>query len=146
FGPRPLPNRIHSERMWRRFWVTAILWSSEPASAKSVREAVLMAAYRLAYSHRNGPALTLRAMLAQEGAVMAMAGCTGPVLEDDDLAYTREILTPFLEADDKRTAIECLFGDAAARSLGFTPRGLSPWAGLALALRDAQICSTPVVH
>ena len=45
-------------------------------------------------------------------------------------------------ADDMRTAIECLFGDAAGRTLGFTPRGLSPWAGLALALHDAQILPT----
>lgn len=37
-----------------------------------------------------------------------------------------------------RTAIECLFGDAAGATLGFTPRGLSPWAGLALALHDAR--------
>ena len=31
-----------------------------------------------------------------------------------------------------------LIGDAAGRALGFTPRGLSPWAGLALALADAE--------
>jgi hypothetical protein len=31
------------------------------------------------------------------------------------------------------------FGDAAGRTLGFTPRGLSPWAGLALALHDARL-------
>jgi hypothetical protein len=31
-----------------------------------------------------------------------------------------------------RTCIECLFGDATAPTPGFTPRGLSPWAGLAL--------------
>lgn len=33
----------------------------------------------------------------------------------------------------------CLFGDAPARTLGFTPQGLSPWAGLALALHDARL-------
>ena len=96
------------------------------------------AAYRLAYVHRHGPARTLRDMLTQEGQVMAPAGCTGPVLDAEDIAYTREVLTPFLDADDKRTCIECLFGDAAGRTLGFTPRGLSPWAGLALALHDAR--------
>ncbi len=69
---------------------------------------------------------------------MALAGCTGPVLDADDIAYTRAVLDPCLDADDMRTAIECLFGDAAARTLGFTPRGLSPWAGLALALHDAR--------
>jgi hypothetical protein len=41
-----------------------------------------------------------------------------------------------------RTCIECLFGDAATRTLGFTPRGLSPWAGLALALHDARLVVT----
>src|SRR5262249_25130110 len=86
----------------------------------------------------RGPARTLRAMLAQEGHVMARAGCTGPVLDAEDIAYTREVLSPSLDADDMRTAIECLFGDVAARTLGFTPRGLSPGAGLALALHDAR--------
>jgi hypothetical protein len=56
----------------------------------------------------------------------------------EDIAYTREVLIPDLDADDMRTCIECLFGDAADRTLGFTPRGLSPWAGLALALHDAR--------
>jgi hypothetical protein len=48
------------------------------------------------------------------------------------------VLIPYLDAEDTRTCIECLFGDAAGRTLGFTPRGLSPWAGLALALHDAR--------
>ena len=43
-----------------------------------------------------------------------------------------------IDEEDMRTSIECLSGDAAARTLGFTPRGLSPWAGLALALYDAR--------
>jgi hypothetical protein len=72
-----------------------------------------------------------------DGQVMKMAGCDIPTLDPDDLEYTREVVAPFLDADDMRTAIECLFGDGAARALGFTPRGLSPWAGLALALHDA---------
>jgi hypothetical protein len=138
FGPRPLQKRIVSTVTKRRIWVTGLLWSSEPPSERAAREAVLTAAYRLAYMHRHGPAGTLREMLAQEGTVMATAGCAGPVLDEDDLAYTREVLVPFLDADDMRTAVECLFGDEAARTLGFTPRGLSPWAGLALALHDAR--------
>jgi hypothetical protein len=62
-----------------------------------------------------------------------------PSLDDDDIAYARELLTPFLDADDMRTCIECLFGDAAGKTLGFSPRGLSPWAGLALALHDRLV-------
>ena len=122
----------------KRFWVTAVLWSSEPASARAVREAVLTAALRTAHVQRHGPARTLRDLLAQEGRVMAAAGCTGPTLDPDDLASTRAVLAPYLDAADKRTAIEGLFGDTAARTLGFTPHGLSPWAGVALALHDAR--------
>jgi hypothetical protein len=125
------------------FWLTAVLWSSEPASERAVREAVLTVVYRTAYLQRNGPSRTLRGVLTQEGSVMAQAGCTGPVLDEEDIAYTREVLAPYLDADDKRTAIECLFGDAAGRTLGFTPRGLSPWAGLALALHDARSAARP---
>jgi hypothetical protein len=146
FGPPKMDNRRELLRRmetnpskWLRFlWVTGVLWSSEPASARTVREAILTAAYRFGYQHEHGAARTLREMMAQEGQVMAMADCAGPALDDDDIAYTREILTPFLDATDMRTCIECLFGDAAALTLGFTPRGLSHWAGLALALHDAR--------
>jgi hypothetical protein len=122
----------------KRFWVTAVLWSSEAAGERAAREAVLTAAYRTAYVLRHGPARMLRDLLRQEGEVMAAAGCAGPVLDEEELAYTREVLAPHLDATDMRTAIECLFGDAAGRTLGFTPRGLSPWAGLAVALSDAR--------
>lgn len=68
---------------------------------------------------------------------MRRAGSAAPPLDPDEITYTREVLKPFLHATDKRTVIECLFGDTAARTLGFTPRGLSPWAGIALAWHDA---------
>ena len=57
-----------------------------------------------------------------------------------------EVLIPFLEAEDMWAGIECLFGDAAGRTLGFTPLGLSPWAGLALALHHARsTCRQPFI-
>jgi hypothetical protein len=135
--PRPAAE-LQPPRWSKYAWVTAVLWSSEPASARAVRESMLTAVYRIGFVYRHGRASTLREMLEQEGQVMAMAGCTAPVLEEDDIAYTRELLEPNLDATDKRTCMECLFGDSAGRTLGFTPRGLSPWAGLALALHDAR--------
>ena len=48
------------------------------------------------------------------------------------------MLIPYLDADDMRTCVECLFRNGSGRTLGFTPRGLSPWAGLALALHEVR--------
>jgi hypothetical protein len=128
----------------KRFWVTGVLWSSEPASGRGVRETMRAAVYRTAHALRHGTARTLRQMLAQEGYALAHAGCTAPALDADDLAYTREVLTPLLDAEaDLPTAVACLFGDAAARTLGFPPQGLSPWAGIALALHDARAAVRP---
>jgi hypothetical protein len=132
------PVKIQPPRWSKFLWVVGALWSSEPPSAQAVRETILTAVYRIAFMHQHGTARTLHDMLAQEGQVMAMAGCTTPMLDEEDIAYTREVLAPHLGATDKRTCIECLFGDSAGRTLGFTPRGLSPWAGLALALHDAR--------
>ena len=122
----------------KRFWVTGFLWTSECPTERTVREAMLISIHRTAFVKRHGPAKTLRQLLIQEGEVMTQAGCTTPTLDIDDLEYTRAILEPHLEAEDMRTTIECLFGDPAAKSLGFTPRGLSPWAGISLALHDAK--------
>jgi hypothetical protein len=35
----------------------------------------------------------------------ALAGCSGPTLDAEDIAYTREVLIPYLDADDMRTCI-----------------------------------------
>ena len=131
------PEGLQPPHWSHDLWLGAVLWSSESVSERSVHETVLAAIYRAAYLARHGHARTLRDMLAQEGWVMAESGFSEPQLAEEDLAYTRDVISAFLEVGDMRTAIECIFGDAAARSLGFTPRGLSPRAGLALALHDA---------
>ena len=84
FGPNQLgggstpPKPFH----WvKEFWLAGVLWSSEVATERAVREAILTAAHRRAYLHRHGPARTLRELLAQEGQVMAAAGCSGPTLD-----------------------------------------------------------------
>ncbi len=125
-------------RWLKHRWLTSVLWSSEPATERAVREAVLTTVHRAAYLGRHGSARTLRERLDQEGHVLCAAGCDGPVIDAEDLTYTREVIAPFLDAEDKRSTIECLFGDAAGRTLGFTPRGLTLCAGLALALHDAR--------
>src|SRR6516165_8272333 len=100
FGPAQLqsggspPKR---PRWLKDYWLQGVLWSSEPASERAVREAILTAAHRVAYMQQHGPARTLREMLAQEGQVMALAGCSGPTLDGEDIAYIGELLIPYLD-------------------------------------------------
>src|SRR5262249_39494859 len=101
-------------------------------------EAVLTAIYRLAYVLAHGTARTLRDRMAQEGFSLASANCPGPLLDDDDLAYSREVIAAYLEAQDMRTTIQCLFGDPAGKTLGFPPSGLPSQAGVAVARADAR--------
>ena len=116
-----------------------LLWTSEPASAQNVRDAVLTSIYRAEYLHTHAAPVTLGEMLDQEGHAMWRAGCTTPQLDDDDLAYTRSVIEPLRGATDRATVIACLFGDAAAKALGYPPQGLSDRAGLALALSGGRV-------
>ena len=131
-------HRIEGAAITKRGFITAILWTSEPASAERVRDEVLTSIYRVAYLQSHPAPKTLREMLEQEGYAMASAGCTSPALDDDDLEYTRTVMAPHLDAHDRATVIPCLFGDAAATALGYPPQGLSDRAGFALALSDAR--------
>jgi hypothetical protein len=130
-------HRFDSGRLYDRGWVVGMLWASEAPAVERTKEEIATSIFRLAHVRKHGPAQALRERLAQEGAAMASAGCTGPELDAEDREYTREVIAPYLEATDMRTAIECLFGDTAGATLGFAPRGLSPLGGLALALHDA---------
>lgn len=129
-------HRFASKAFHRRGWLTGLLWTSESPSRDAAREAASTSVYRAAYIEQHGYSRTLREMLAQERFAMASAGCTTPVLDTDDLAYTREVMAPYLDATDQATLIACLFGDKAAASLGYSSLGFSDRAGFALALAE----------
>ena len=131
-------HRIEGAAITKRGFITALLWTSDPPSADYVREAVLTAIYRVEYLQTHPAPTTLREMLAQEGYAMALAGCTTPALDPDDLEYTRTVIAPHLDAHDRATVIACLFGDPGATALGYPPQGLSDRAGFALALHQAR--------
>ena len=135
-------HRIENQAFLKRGFITALLWTSEPASADRVRESVLTSIYRAEYLQTHPAPKTLSEMLDQEGYAMARAGCTTPALDDDDLAYTRTVITPHLKASDRATVIACLFGDTAANALGYPPQGLTERAGVALALHDGRASLT----
>lgn len=84
-------HRFEETSAHKRGWISACLWSSEAPTLQVVREEVMRTIFRVAYVVEHGPALNLAEMLAQEGYVMSMAGCSEPRLDAADLDYTREI-------------------------------------------------------
>ena len=133
-----LGHRFEGGALYKRGWIVGLLWTSEAPSETAVRHEVSTCIHRLAHIRRRGPATTIAAMLEQEGEAMAAAGCDEPGLDADDLAYTRQVIGPYLAASDRATVVACLYGDEAARKLGYRPLGFSPRAGLALALDTAR--------
>jgi len=75
--------------------------------------------------------------------VLAGAGCDPPPprarrLGGDELARARDIITPYLDTGRYPDAFACLYGDVAARELGYRPLGLPRRVGFAVALADAR--------
>ena len=141
-------NRFGTQPLRSRGWLTATMWTTDRPSRARVREEAATVVHRAAYLRAHGEALTLGEMLAQEGYAMARAECRQPTLDADDLGYTRAVLQPLLPRHDRPTVMACLYGDRAARSLGYQPQGLSDYAGLALALHQsrAEVPATNDLH
>jgi hypothetical protein len=125
-----LLHRFHETALNQRGWITGIVWTSETYDAERVREETTLSIHRADYIARNGIAQTVGEMLAQEVYAMRMANGPPPTLDIDDIEYTRDVLEPLQGCDDRPTVIAALFGDAAARELGYPPLGLSARAGL----------------
>lgn len=113
-------------------------WTSETYTAGQLRALTFDTVYRAWHWLTHGAPHMLREMLALDHAAARFAGETAPILLDDDLDYTREVLASLLDAGDQPTCIAALFGDDAARSCGYPPLGLSPRAGQALAVQRAD--------
>jgi hypothetical protein len=112
-------------------WAQAVVWSSEGTDAERFRRTVLSTISRSAHIGAHGNASTLREMLQQEGRAARFAGGPDRELSADDLAYTIEVITPHLDSTERPTQMSCLYGDDAAREVGYEPLGLSSWAGIA---------------
>lgn len=136
--------RFYAPSALKRGWLTTILWVSEPASHLYLRQSVRATLYRALYIQRYGPAQSLRQMMSQEGNVAHFAGISLQ-LDAEDIAYSREVLQPYLDSTHHGECMAALYGDEAARQVGYSPLGLSPFAGLEVALADAPDPATSLV-
>lgn len=126
-----------------RHFVLVAIWASEVEcfSPEQVWQQTLDAVYRYTHMQQHGRPITLRQMMALDGLAAQFASITGPTLDLDDLAYTREVIAPHLDATDAPTQLVCLFGDECAEATGYPKMGLSPRAGVAFAIHEWKVQS-----
>lgn len=121
----------------KRGFIEIACWVSQPWTPEMIRQEVLLMAYRLAYWQLRERPKTLGEVMTQEGQAMRFADFS-LTLPADDLDYSRHVLAPHRAATETSILMPALFGDAAARELGYQPLGLSPRAGLEVALAEAR--------
>jgi hypothetical protein len=137
-----IDNRFRPTSALKRGWAIVLAWTSEVPTAEAVRGEVLATIYRNAFVLGHGEPKTLGGMMIQEGLAAVFSGQTAPGLDAEELAYTREVIRPHLDATDLTTILPALYGDRAARSVGNDPMGLSDRAGLELATAEALALPT----
>ena len=118
-------------------WVSVLLWTDTEPTETYVEREVRGALYRALHRRYVGPPHTLAEMMRQEGRVLNYAGYT-PELDTDELAYSHEVITPYLQTSDFPVYFAALYGDEAARAAGYDALGLTANAGFQLALHDAS--------
>lgn len=124
-------------RAWqKRNFVVVACWASELYTAVDIRAEARAALYRYAHLHRYGAPRTLQQIMTMDGSARAFAGAI-PLLDKDELSYTAEVIAPFLESTNFALQFACLFGDEAARNVGYVPQGIGSYAGFELALQQA---------
>lgn len=126
-------NRFDARGTLRRGWAVGLVWTSDEPRTDTLRKTVMAAIYRTAHARRFGMPRTLSEAMRQEGRAAAFAGHT-PVLDPEDVQYSREVIEPHRDADAHPIIMACLYGDDVARQLGYSPQGLSARAGYEVAL------------
>lgn len=117
-------------------WVSVLLWTDTEATEAYINREVRAALYRALHLRYLAAPHTLADMTRQEGRALAYAGYT-PTLGAEELAYTRAVVKPFLQSTDFPVCFASLYGDDAARQVGYEALGLTAAAGFQLALHDA---------
>ncbi len=120
----------------KRGWAVALFWTSEAPARDGVCEETLCAVYRALYHRRHGQPKTLRQMMAQEGLAAVFADVPAPATDPDDLAAIRAVIEPHRDSASFPVTFACLYGDEAARSVGYLALGLPARAGYRLAIHE----------
>ena len=115
-------------------WISVPYWTKDEPSVLAVKQNVLAYIFRTMYVLKHGNPRTLGNVMKQEGLTLKFANVP-QWLEPDDVAYSLSVITPYLDSEHYPTQFACLFGDEAAKAVGYPALGLSARAGFAVALK-----------
>jgi hypothetical protein len=140
FAPPHSIPKSNKPRIADALWVTVQLWTTEFDGTERlpgleyVRQETRAALSRAKYQNSNGLPTTLEQMLRQKAFVLRFSGEQIP-LPTDELEYTKSVLEPLFSSRHYPTNFAAFYGDEAAKSVGFSPLGVSARAGFGLALQ-----------
>lgn len=124
----------------KRGFMVAYSWTGDPVTLAELRAEALTTLYRTLFKARHGPPATLRGMLTLAGLTARFAGLRYP-LDADALAAARVIVTAHLDTTSFPIQFACLYGDEAARAVGYPPLGVPPRGGFAAAAAVADVAA-----
>ncbi|MFN3266583.1 MAG: hypothetical protein ACK41E_07060 [Deinococcales bacterium] len=134
------PTEIHTNtpRIFCDAWLTVQLWTTtffgetQAPTLEYLRQETRAAVARAEYQQQHPNPKSLVHMLHQEGTVLRFSG-EYIAISNDDLEYSRAVLEPLLECQHYPTNFAALYGDEAAKSVGYPALGLSARAGFGVA-------------
>jgi hypothetical protein len=109
----------------KRGFIVAYSWTGDAITVAGLRAEALAALYRTFFKACHGTPATLREMLTLAGLTAQFAGGTA-TLDNRQIADTRAILLPHLDTTSLPIQFACLYGDAAALSVGYPALGVPP--------------------
>lgn len=130
------------------------LWSREETSTQDVAREAAAEAVRVMWHAQHGVADTLNRVLACEGLAYALAGLVGDLgtyATQVSPEETVAVLEAFEVLGDSTKASEIagvIYGDEAAKEMGWTPLGIPQYAGYRWAITRAQahVASVGATH
>jgi hypothetical protein len=114
-------------------WLGIPCWTGDTPSSTNIEQTVKWYVFRAVYALEHRDPKNISELLKQEGLAMRFANIE-QWLESDDLEYSKEVIKPHVISDHYPTQFACLFGDEAAKAVGYLSPGLSHRAGFAVAL------------
>lgn len=117
-------------------WISVQLWTDIEPTVAYIKQEVSSAIYRCAHRRIYGVAKSLREMLVQEGRALAFAGAK-PSASEEELKAISDTIAPHLDSQDYPICFGALYGDEAARSVGYDPLGVTANGGFDVAIYGA---------